>query len=147
MTISLREPILARLLEILEAVEQLKETDRNLDEFPEAARPMGILLDGDEAAVPEFQRSWVKGKVTIVTDMLPLVLVQHGGTPQDIGSDMNELVDTIIHDVMSDATLSSMVTRNGGVYWDRTDYRLCHSLAMDCDMQIQFRIRYPRFFT
>lgn len=138
-----REEILARLLEILESVEGIKEVARNVDEFPDIARPMAILLDGDEEAVPELARPWIKGRAVTIVDMTPLILVMMGGPPDTIGPDVNELMARVVTAVMSDNELSQIVTTNGGVYYTATDYRLSHDMAIDCDLQMRFRIRYP----
>jgi hypothetical protein len=141
---SKREDILARLLVILNTVEDFKLVARNLDEFPEKVRPAAILLDGGEEAVPELARPWVKGKAYTVVQMNPLIVVSVGGRPQDVGTDINELMARIVTAVMSDAELTSIVVANAqcGVYYLATDDRLNHSLAMDCDMQMRFGIRY-----
>ena len=141
---SRREDILARLFVILNTVEDLKLVARNLDEFPEAVRPMAILLDGDEEAVAELARPWVKGKAYTVIQMNPIIVVSMGGRPEDVGTDINELMARIVTAVMSDAELTSIVVANAqcGVYYLATDYRLNHSLAMDCDLQMRFGIRY-----
>lgn len=140
-----REDILARLVEILNGVTDIKNVARNLDEFPETVRPMAILLDGDEEAAPELEHIWKKGRAVIIVNMLPLIVVSMGGRPEDVGPDINELMARIITAVMLDQELNDIVTTNGGVYYQRTDYRLNHSLAMDCDLQMIFRIRYPLF--
>jgi len=141
---SKREDILARLLVILNTIEVFKLVARNLDEFPERVRPAVILLDGDEEAVAELARPWVKGKAYTVVQMNPLIVVSMGGRPQDVGTDINELMARIVTAVMSDAELTTIVVANAqcGVYYLATDYRLNHSLAMDCDMQMRFAIRY-----
>src|SRR4030095_4596198 len=141
---SKREDILSRLFVILNTVEDLKLVARNLDEFPEAVRPMAILLDGDEEAVAELQRPWVKGKAYTVVQMNPLIVVSIGGKPEDVGTDINELIMRIVTAVMTDAELATIVIANAqcGVYYLATDDRLNHSLAMDCDMQMRFGIRY-----
>lgn len=149
---SLREEILQRLFDVLVGIEQFKAVERNLDEFPDGVRPMGVLLDGDFETVPEFQRSWVRGKVTMIVDLRPLFLISTGGLQNDVGPDTNELIGATITAVLSDAELNGvygdpnqpgLVTRHGGVYFERADYRLSHSLVMDCDTQLQFRIRCP----
>jgi len=141
---SKREDILARLLAILNTIEVFKLVARNLDEFPERVRPAVILLDGDEEAVAELARPWVKGKAYSVIQMNPLIVVSMGGRPQDVGTDINELMARIVTAVMSDVELATIVVVNAqcGVYYIATDYRLNHSLAMDCDMQMRFAIRY-----
>ena len=141
---SKREDILARLLVILNTIEVFKLVARNLDEFPERVRPAVILLDGDEEAVAELARPWVKGKAYSVIQMNPLIVVSMGGRPQDVGTDINELMARIVTAVMSDVELTTIVVANNqcGVYYLATDYRLNHSLAMDCDMQMRFGIRY-----
>jgi hypothetical protein len=141
---SKREDICVRLLAILHTVEDLKLVARNLDEFPEKVRPAAILLDGGEEAVPELQRPWVKGKAYSVVQMNPLIVVSVGGKPQDVGTDINELIARIVTAVMTDAELTTIVVANAqcGIYYLATDDRLNHSLAMDCDMQMRFGIRY-----
>jgi hypothetical protein len=141
---SKREDILARLLVILNTVEDFKLVARNLDEFPEKVRPAAILLDGGEEAVPELQRPWVKGKAYTVVQANPLIVVSVGGRPQDVGTDINELMARIVTAVMTDVELTTIVVSNAqcGVYYLATDDRLNHSLAMDCDMQMRFGIRY-----
>jgi len=139
-----REQIVARLLAILHTVEGFKFVGRNVDEFPEKIRPAAILLDGDEEAVPELQRPWVKGKAYTVVQMNPLIVISMFGKPQDVGTDLNELMARIVTAVMSDVELTTIVVANSqcGVYYLASDYRLSHSLAMDCDMQMRFGIRY-----
>jgi hypothetical protein len=141
---SKREDILARLLVILNTIEDFKLVARNLDEFPEKVRPAVILLDGGEEAVPELQRPWVKGRAYTVVQMNPLIVVSIGGRPQDIGTDINELMARVVTAVMTDAELTTIVVANAqcGVYYLATDDRLNHSLTMDCDMQMRFGIRY-----
>jgi hypothetical protein len=138
-----REQILDRLFTILCEVDDLY-VQRNLDEFPGEIRPMAILLDGGEEAVPELQRPWVKGKAYTVVQMNPLIVVSVGGKPEDVGPDINELMSRIVTAVMTDAELTAIVAANAqcGVYYIATDDRLNHSLAMDCDMQMRFAIRY-----
>jgi hypothetical protein len=141
---SKREDILARLLLILHGVEDLKWAARNEDQFPEAVRPAAILLDGDEEAVAELARPWVKGKAYTVVQMNPLIVVSMGGKPEDVGTDINELMARVVTAVMTDVELTAIVVANAqcGVYYLATDYRLNHSLAMDCDLQMRFGIRY-----
>jgi hypothetical protein len=141
---SKREDILARLLVILNAVEDFKLVARNLDEFPERVRPAAILLDGSEEAVPELQHPWIKGKAYTVVQMNPLIVVSIGGKPEDVGTDINELMARIVTAVMTDVELTTIVVANArcGIYYLATDDRLNHSLAMDCDMQMRFGIRY-----
>ena len=141
---SKREDILARLLVILNTIEVFKLVARNLDEFPERVRPAVILLDGDEEAVAELARPWVKGKAYTVVQMNPIIVVSMGGKPEDVGPDINELMARIVTAVMTDAELTTIVVVNAqcGVYYLASDYRLSHSLAMDCDMQMRFGIRY-----
>ena len=141
---SKREDILARLLTILNTIEVFKLVARNLDEFPERVRPAVILLDGDEEAVAELARPWVKGKAYTVVQMNPLIVISMFGKPQDVGTDLNELMARIVTAVMSDVELTTIVVANSqcGVYYLASDYRLSHSLAMDCDMQMRFGIRY-----
>lgn len=138
-----REEILARLLAILNGVADIKTVERNLDEFPEAVRPIALLLDGGEEVAPEFQRPWVKGRAWTIVDMAPLIIVSMGGTPEEVGTDINELMARVITAVMTDDELQTILTTNGSVVYVATDDRLNHSLAMDCDLQIRFRIRYP----
>jgi len=135
---------MARLLAILHTVEGFKFVARNVDEFPEKIRPAAILLDGDEEAVAELARPWVKGKAYTVIQMNPLIVISMGGRPQDVGADINELMARTVTAVMSDAELTTIVVANSqcGVYYLASDYRLSHSLAMDCDMQMRFGIRY-----
>jgi hypothetical protein len=139
-----REEILARLLVILNTVEDLAHVARNEDEFPEAVRPAAILLDGDEEAVAELARPWVKGRAYTVVQMNPLIVVSMGGKPEEIGTDINELMARVVTAVMADVELTSIVVANAqcGVYYIATDNRLNHSLAMDCDLQMRFGIRY-----
>jgi len=141
---SKREDIMARLLVILNTVEGFKFVARNVDEFPEKIRPAVILLDGDEEAVAELARPWVKGKAYTVVQMNPLIVISMGGRPQDVGADINELMARTVTAVLSDVELTTIVVVNAqcGVYYLASDYRLSHSLAMDCDMQMRFGIRY-----
>ncbi len=138
-----RENICARLLEILNTINDVEEVARNLDEFPDVARPMIILIDGEEEVAPEFQRPWVKNKAWTIVDMIPIIVVSMGGKPEDIGPNINELMARVITAVMTDDELQEIITTNGSVVYLATDNRLNHSLAMDCDLQIRFKIRYP----
>jgi len=139
--VTIKEDVLSRMHVLLGGVDGIKTVLRDVDEFPDVARPTVILLAGDTEAVPEFQRSWVKGEVPIMVDMRPVVLLLVSGDQATVGADTDELEGRIIKAIMSDATLPTLISRPGGVYYDRSDYRLSHDLAMACDVQIQFRVR------
>lgn len=140
---SRRENILKRLLVILSGIELFKAVERNLDEFPGEVRPMAIMLDGDEEAPEEFRRSFVKNRAVTIVDMIPIIVVSMGGRPEEIGPDINELLARVQTAILLDDVLKELVTTNGAVWYAAGDSRLNHSLAMDCDMQIRFVVRYP----
>lgn len=136
-----REAILARLLEVVASVPNIKSAYRNNVDIPEDALPAVSVFDGDEESNGAEDRSARLPGRSYVPSMIPEIVVseRHGTA----GSELSTFRREIISRVLSDATLIAYVGSNGSIRYMgcQTDFGWIRSQLNA--MNVQFVFRYP----
>lgn len=108
-----REQILARLVTIAGTVSGVDFVFRNKDEISETERPCIRIYDGDEVLSDKSPPAEHKGAVQTMMTMTPLVAIELGGKPENVGTDLNTLRLRLIKAVLTDTQLPEMVAKKG----------------------------------
>lgn len=145
-----REPILAQLLVIMQAITPgTGRCGRNLDDMSAAAAPGSVVLDGDEtiresesATPPRSSR----GDPRILTDyivMTPSIQVVVSASSADVGTVLNSLRAQIIPAVINDSVLRTLVTSNGELRYTGLTMETQAGERREGRMTVDFRLVYP----
>lgn len=113
-----REQIIARLVEIAQDIDGIREVYRNVmnlsgDDLD--SLPLISVLDGDEEAIDD-QPSNRPATVARRVEMSPLMLIAFAEKPETLGTDLNTLRRKLIKAVVEDTALKSLVDRFGVRY-------------------------------
>jgi hypothetical protein len=136
-----REQILARLVAIVKTVSGIENVYRNQGDISDSTRPASRIFDGgetisDRMLQPHQQPSRAGGIIT----MQPVVTIELGGKPEDIGPDLNALRLKMIKAVLSDAQLAGIAGNNGRINYTGCETNLAPG---GIDMLLNFAIAYP----
>ena len=137
-----REAILVRLVEIAEALPAIKTAVRNQDEISERARPAIVIFDADETADERANEQGHSGRVPNIIEMSPEALILLGGTPERVGSDLNDMRAKFVKAVLTDAQLIILVGTNGRVRYVGCSTHLGHGRSMEGSMGVHFAFSY-----
>lgn len=107
-----RELILARLVDVVATVPNLRTVQRNNVDWTEDQLPLGIVLDGDEEVVAGNDTSRPSNRPLIV-EMEPEI--QIGEQSDTIGSDLTAFRLELMQRVLFDATLNALTGSNGKI--------------------------------
>lgn len=135
-----REQVLSRIFTILEDIKDFTTVVRNVDEMPERSRPCAVLIDGDERRSDTSQGNWESAYIVIMT---PIIAIGVSSSPEQIGGDANALRTKVLAGILPDATLKSIVGKNGRIIYEGLTGKLSHGSLMACDAQLEFQIHYP----
>src|SRR6478609_4300806 len=125
-----REALLARLIEIAAGVPEIKTAARNQDEISERARPAIVIFDADETADERANEQGHAGRAPNIIEMLPEALILLGGTPERVGSDLNDMRAKFVKAVLIDAQLATLTGTNGRVRYVGCSTHLGHGRSM-----------------
>ena len=101
-----REAILVRLVEIAGGLAGIKTAVRNQDEISERARPAIAIFDADETADERANEQGHAGRAPNIIEMSPEALILLGGTPERVGTALNEMRAKFVKAVLTDAQLA-----------------------------------------
>jgi hypothetical protein len=108
-----REAILARLVELVATVPNIRTVQRNNVDWTEDQLPLGIVLDGDEDVVSGNERSSRLPGGPLIVEMMPDI--QIGEQSDSIGSDLDTFRGALMKLVLFDATLDALTGSNGKI--------------------------------
>jgi len=111
--IDTRELILARILVTLGTVQVGVKAHRNLPDVPENLRPCLVLVDGDEEASDQdlARHAAFLRRVTVTPEILILI-----GATDGVGSALNALRAKVLHALLFDTTLKTLLLDDDIVY-------------------------------
>jgi hypothetical protein len=136
----LREDILARLLEVLTGVPNIRTAVRNDVDIVEDKLPAITVFDGDEETNGAEDRSARLSNRPYVARMMPEIVVQE---LHAAGSELSTLRREIIRRVLTDAVLIEQVGSNGAIRYVgcQTDFGWLREKFNA--MNVQFVFQYP----
>ena len=106
-----REDILARLLEVVASIPNLRSVQRNNVDIPEDQLPAAIVFDGDEETADATDASMKPpNRPTLVTMTPEIVIAQQA---DEVGSDITTLRRELIKRVLNDAELNEQIVKTG----------------------------------
>jgi len=109
--VDVREDILARLLEVVAGIPNLRSAHRNNVDIPEDQLPAAIVFDGDEEtndAIDATMRP--PNRPTLVTMTPEIVIAQQA---DEAGSDITTLRRELIKRVLYDTELNEQIVKTG----------------------------------
>jgi hypothetical protein len=137
-----REAILARLVEIAAGLPGIKTAVRNQDEISERARPAIVIFDADETADERTTERGHGGRAPNIVEMSPEALILLGGTPERVGTDLNDMRAKFVKAVLTDAQLATLTGTNGRVRYVGCSTHLGHGRSMEGSMGVHFAFSY-----
>lgn len=137
-----REALLARLVEIATGVPEIKTAARNQDEISERARPAIVIFDADETADERANEQGHAGRAPNIIEMSPEALILLGGTPERVGTALNEMRAAFVKAVLTDTELATITGTNGRVRYVGCSTHLGHGRSMEGSMGVHFAFAY-----
>lgn len=135
-----REEILARLLDVVASIPNIRTAVRNDVDLPEDKLPAITVFDGDEETNGAEDRSARLSTRPYVARMMPEIIVQeqHGA-----GSELSTLRREVIRRVLNDTVLIEQVGSNGAIRYIgcQTDFGWLREKFNA--MNVQFMFQYP----
>lgn len=123
---------------------------RNRNELPKEKVPGIILLDADEVRDPRFPERDGRGTINNyslglmkMTPEIYIVLDVRKPNNINVGTDLGIARAAILHAVLTDATLNTIVGSNGGITYDGCITDLARNRKMEGQMGISLTFTYP----
>ena len=114
----IREQILSRLVTVCEGVTGIVSAGRNLTDVPLMERPAAIVWGGAEQLLSSPRPAGRFSQVQLM-ELSPQVLVfVRANTGAEAGSLMSLFRSRLVNAILSDATLRTLVTTNGGIRYE-----------------------------
>ena len=135
-----REDILARLVEVVGTVPNLRTVHRNNVDITDDMMPAALVLDGDEDVVAGNDGSRPSNRPLLV-DMTPEIQIVEQSNA--IGSDLTTFRAEFIKRILSDATLNELTGSNGKISYDGCDTALGWQQKQYGVLQMRFTFKYP----
>jgi hypothetical protein len=134
--VDVRENILARLLEVVAAIPNIRSAHRNNIDLPETQLPAVIVLDGDEESDGASDVSMKQPHRPYNVQMTPGIVVQVQDDNAVLGSIVTAFRGELIKRVLTDTELNEQIVKTGrfgngairylgcqtDVGWTRTGY-------------------------
>ena len=106
-----REDILARLLEVVASIPNLRAAYRNNVDIPEDQLPAAIVLDGDEESDGASDVSMKQSHRPYNVQMTPEIIIAQQA--DEVGSDLTTLRRELIKRVLTDTELNEQIVKTG----------------------------------
>jgi hypothetical protein len=110
--VDVREDILARLVEVVGTVPNLRTVHRNNVDITDDQMPAALVLDGDEETIAGNDGSRPSNRPLIVAMTPEIQIVEQSDA---IGSDLTTLRRELIKRVLFDTTLNEQTGSNGAI--------------------------------
>jgi len=106
-----REDILARLLEVVASIPNLRSAHRNNVDITEDQLPAAIVFDGDEETADASDATMrPPSRPTLVTMTPEIIIAQQA---DEVGSDITTLRRELIKRVLTDTELNEQIVKTG----------------------------------
>jgi hypothetical protein len=136
-----REDILARLLEVVASIPNIRSAQRNNVDIPEDQLPAALVFDGDEETEGASDLSSRKSERPYPTRMTPEIVIAQQAN--EAGSELSTLRRELIKRVLGDAELNAIVNTqgNGAIRYlgCQTDFGWMRSLQGALRAQFMFK--------
>jgi len=109
--IDTREDILARLLEVVATIPNIRSAHRNNVDLTEAHLPAAIVFDGDEETSDADDLSMRPANRPTVVQMTPEIVIVE--MSDQVGSDLTVLRRELIKRVLNDVELNEQIVKTG----------------------------------
>ena len=106
-----REDILARLLQVLETIPNIRSAQRNNIEIPDDLLPWAVLFDADEETDDESDMSMRPPNRPTAVRMTPEIVIAQQS--DEVGSDLTTLRRELIRRVLTDTQLNETIVKTG----------------------------------
>jgi hypothetical protein len=111
--VDVREDILARLVEVVATVPNMRTVFRNNTDITDDQMPAALVLDGDEDVISGNDRSSRSPGGPVIVEMTPEIQIVEQS--DSIGSDLTAFRGQLIKLVLFDATLLQQTGSNGKI--------------------------------
>lgn len=138
--VDVREDILARLLEVVATVPNLRTVHRNNIDLTDDQMPAALVLDGDETVVAGNDSSRPSNRPLIVEMTPEIQIVEQSNA---IGSDLTAFRRDLIRLVLFDTTLNEKTGSNGAISYDGCETTFGWQQKQYGALQIRFTFKYP----
>jgi hypothetical protein len=138
--VDVREDILARLVEVVATVPNLRTVIRNNIEWVDDQMPLAVVLDGDEEVVAGNDSSRPSNRPLIVNMTPEIQIVEQSSA---IGSDLTTFRRELIKLVLADATLNAQTGSNGSIGYAGCETAFGWQQKQYGALQIRFIFKYP----
>jgi hypothetical protein len=109
--VDVREDILARLLEVVASIPNIRSAQRNNVEIPEDQLPAAIVFDGDEETNDASDLSMRPPNRPTMVRMHPEIVIAQQA--DEAGSDLSVLRRELIKRVLTDTALNETIVKTG----------------------------------
>jgi hypothetical protein len=106
-----REDILARLLEVVATIPNIRSAQRNNVDIPEDLLPAAIVFDGDEETNDAIDATMRPPNRPTLVEMTPEIVIAQQAN--EVGSDITTLRRELIKRVLTDTELNETIVRTG----------------------------------
>lgn len=137
-----REAILARLLEIATGIEGIVRAWRHKSRVTEEARPAIVILDADEVAEEGEAAAGRPFNVQRRVVMTPEIYIMLGGSPEEVGTEINTMRGRFLKAVLKDDELISIVGTNGLIKYEGCATGLAEGRSMEAEMGVSISFTY-----
>ena len=138
--VDVREDILARLVEVVATVPNLRTVKRNNADLTDDMMPAAVVLDGDEDVVSGNDGSRPSNR-PLVVEMTPEIQIVEQSDA--IGSDLTTFRRELMKLVLADATLIALTGNNGAISYDGCDTALGWQQKQYGSLWMRFTFKYP----
>jgi hypothetical protein len=143
--IDVREDILARLLEVVASIPNIRFAQRNNVDIPEDQLPAALVFDGDEETDDATDRSMRPANRPTVVRMTPEIIIAEQAN--EVGSELTTLRRELIRRVLTDTDLNEQIVKtgrfgNGAIRYLGCQTDLGWGRAMQGALLAQFMFKY-----
>lgn len=139
-----REDILARLLEVVASIPNLRSAARNNVDIPEDLLPAAIVFDGDETTEDISDGSMRPPNRPTVVSMTPEIVIAQQA--DEVGSDITtlrrELIKLVLHDTQLVALCGAGRQGNGAIRYLGCDTDVGWMRSMHGALRAHFLFKY-----
>ena len=135
-----REAILARLVEVVASVPNLRTTLRNNVDWTDDQMPLAVVLDGDEEVTAGNDGSRPSNRPMLVEMRPEIQIVEQSSA---IGSDLTTFRRELMKLVLADATLNAQTGPNGKISYLGCETSFGWQEKQYGALQMRFEFKYP----
>ena len=137
-----REDILARLLEVVASIPNIRSAQRNNVDITEDQLPAALVFDGDEDSNgADDIASGRPGKRPYVVQMTPEVVI--ADQSDNAGSDLTTFRRELLKRVLTDAELNQLTGANGAIRYLGCQTDVGWMRSLHGALRAQFTFKYP----